>query len=70
MSAADIDHAGLMDKVYRQQRHIYDLTRRYYLLGRDTMIAGLDAAPGCPFPRSRLRHRPQSRRRCPRVPAG
>jgi S-adenosylmethionine-diacylgycerolhomoserine-N-methlytransferase len=46
MSAADIDHAGLMDRVYRQQRHIYDLTRRYYLLGRDRMIAGLAVPPG------------------------
>ncbi|HEY4344159.1 MAG TPA: methyltransferase domain-containing protein [Parvibaculum sp.] len=46
MTLADVDHASLMDKVYRQQRHIYDLTRRYYLLGRDRMIVGLDAAPG------------------------
>ena len=34
-----------MDRVYRRQRHIYDLTRRYYLLGRDTLIDGLDAPP-------------------------
>jgi S-adenosylmethionine-diacylgycerolhomoserine-N-methlytransferase len=34
-------HAALMDGVYRRQRHIYDLTRKYYLLGRDSMIAGL-----------------------------
>lgn len=46
MSAADVDHSVLMDRVYRQQRHIYDLTRRYYLLGRDRMIAGLAVAPG------------------------
>lgn len=39
-------HAGLMDGVYRRQRHIYDLTRKYYLLGRDELIAGLDAGPG------------------------
>lgn len=31
-------HAALMDGVYRGQRHIYDLTRKYYLLGRDRMI--------------------------------
>lgn len=43
---ADGDHAALMDRVYRRQRHIYDLTRRYYLFGRDRLIAGLDAAPG------------------------
>jgi S-adenosylmethionine-diacylgycerolhomoserine-N-methlytransferase len=35
-------HASLMDGVYRYQRHIYDLTRKYYLLGRDRMLAGLD----------------------------
>ena len=34
-----------MDGVYRYQRHIYDLTRKYYLLGRDRMIAGLDVPP-------------------------
>lgn len=39
-------HAALMDKVYKGQRHIYDLTRKYYLFGRDTLIDGLDAAPG------------------------
>lgn len=38
------DHASLMDGVYRRQRHFYDLTRKYYLLGRDRMLAGLDAA--------------------------
>jgi S-adenosylmethionine-diacylgycerolhomoserine-N-methlytransferase len=36
-------HAALMDEVYRGQRHIYDFTRKYYLFGRDTLIAGLDA---------------------------
>lgn len=36
------DHAELMDGVYRVQRHFYDATRKYYLLGRDRMIAGLD----------------------------
>ena len=35
-------HAERMDGVYRWQRHIYDLTRKYYLLGRDQMISGLD----------------------------
>jgi S-adenosylmethionine-diacylgycerolhomoserine-N-methlytransferase len=39
-------HAALMDEVYRGQRHIYDFTRKYYLFGRDTLIAGLDAKPG------------------------
>jgi S-adenosylmethionine-diacylgycerolhomoserine-N-methlytransferase len=35
-----------MDSVYRGQRHIYDLTRKYYLFGRDRLIAGLAARPG------------------------
>jgi S-adenosylmethionine-diacylgycerolhomoserine-N-methlytransferase len=39
-------HAELMDGVYRWQRHIYDLTRKYYLLGRDQMISGLDVPAG------------------------
>ena len=30
----------------RRQRHIYDGTRRYYLLGRDRLIADLAPAPG------------------------
>ncbi len=35
-----------MNRMYRRQRHIYDGTRRYYLLGRDRLIAGLQPAPG------------------------
>lgn len=35
-------HGALMDAAYRWQRHIYDVTRKYYLFGRDRMIAGLD----------------------------
>ncbi|MFO1090991.1 MAG: class I SAM-dependent methyltransferase [Hyphomicrobiales bacterium] len=30
-----------MDGIYRYQRHLYDATRRYYLFGRDEMLAGL-----------------------------
>lgn len=40
------NHAALMDGTYRWQRHIYDLTRKYYLLGRDRLINGLDAPAG------------------------
>jgi S-adenosylmethionine-diacylgycerolhomoserine-N-methlytransferase len=40
------NHAALMDRVYRQQRHIYDLTRKFYLLGRDRMIDRLAPSPG------------------------
>src|SRR5271154_134301 len=32
------DAAGLMDRMYRRQRHVYDLTRKFYLLGRDQLI--------------------------------
>ncbi|MBZ9908745.1 class I SAM-dependent methyltransferase [Mesorhizobium sp. BR115XR7A] len=39
-------HAELMDGVYRWQRHVYDLTRKYYLLGRDKLISGLDVPSG------------------------
>ena len=39
-------HASLMDSIYRSQRHIYDATRKYYLFGRDRMIAGLDLPAG------------------------
>ena len=39
-------HQRLMDRVYRRQRHFYDLTRKYYLLGRDRLILGLDLSNG------------------------
>jgi S-adenosylmethionine-diacylgycerolhomoserine-N-methlytransferase len=35
-----------MNRMYRLQRHIYDATRRHYLLGRDRMIANLRPADG------------------------
>jgi S-adenosylmethionine-diacylgycerolhomoserine-N-methlytransferase len=37
-------HGAAMDRMYRLQRHIYDLTRRYYLLGRDRMLDELKAS--------------------------
>lgn len=30
-----------MDAIYRVQRHFYDVTRKHYLLGRDTLIRNL-----------------------------
>ncbi len=45
-SGAEGGHGALMDNVYKGQRHIYDLTRKYYLFGRDTLIDGLNAGPG------------------------
>jgi S-adenosylmethionine-diacylgycerolhomoserine-N-methlytransferase len=35
-----------MNRMYRRQRHIYDGTRRYYLLGRDQLIANLEPKAG------------------------
>ena len=40
------DAAALMDRMYRRQRHIYDLSRKFYLLGRDEGIARLRPASG------------------------
>jgi len=43
---ARTSHATAMDRMYRYTRHIYDLTRRPYLLGRDRLIAELDLEAG------------------------
>jgi S-adenosylmethionine-diacylgycerolhomoserine-N-methlytransferase len=40
-----VTDAALMDSLYRRQRHFYDVTRKYYLLGRDRLIDGLTPAP-------------------------
>ena len=34
-----------MDRMYRHQRHFYDLTRKFYLLGRDAMLDELPSIP-------------------------
>jgi S-adenosylmethionine-diacylgycerolhomoserine-N-methlytransferase len=41
----DAAAAVLMDRIYRRQRHFYDFTRKYYLLGRDRLIEGLSPPP-------------------------
>jgi len=41
VSAADV-----MDRMYRHQRHVYDATRKYYLLGRDRLIRRLGLGAG------------------------
>jgi S-adenosylmethionine-diacylgycerolhomoserine-N-methlytransferase len=41
----DRAHERLLDRNYRYQRHIYDLTREHYLLGRDHLIERL--SPPC-----------------------
>lgn len=45
-AVGDAAAAALMDAIYRRQRHIYDLTRKYYLLGRDDLINALAPPPG------------------------
>jgi S-adenosylmethionine-diacylgycerolhomoserine-N-methlytransferase len=35
-----------MDRIYRHQRYIYDLTRRYYLFGRDTLLRQMHLRDG------------------------
>jgi S-adenosylmethionine-diacylgycerolhomoserine-N-methlytransferase len=35
-----------MDAMYRHQRHFYDASRKFYLLGRDRLIDGLEPPAG------------------------
>ena len=35
-----------MDRMYRLQRHFYDVTRKYYLLGRDKLLHEMGVKPG------------------------
>lgn len=35
-----------MDQMYRLQRYFYDVTRKYYLLGRDRLLDEMDVKPG------------------------
>jgi S-adenosylmethionine-diacylgycerolhomoserine-N-methlytransferase len=46
IEAGSAGHARAMDTQYALQRHIYDLTRKYYLLGRDRLIRGLAVPAG------------------------
>ncbi|MFD1328597.1 class I SAM-dependent methyltransferase [Mycoplana ramosa] len=39
-------HAERMDRQYRYQRHLYDLTRKYYLFGRDRLLQQISAKAG------------------------
>jgi S-adenosylmethionine-diacylgycerolhomoserine-N-methlytransferase len=36
----------VMDRVYRRQRHVYDFSRKFFLLGRDRLIGSLQPEPG------------------------
>ena len=46
MSDQSLSHAALMDETYRYQRLIYDVTRRFFLLGRDHLIDNLNPGKG------------------------
>ena len=46
MAAGGMNSAEAMDNIYRRQRWIYDITRNYYLLGRDQMLADLAPLSG------------------------
>ena len=46
MSDQSLSHAALMDETYRHQRLIYDVTRRFFLLGRDFLIDNLNPGTG------------------------
>jgi S-adenosylmethionine-diacylgycerolhomoserine-N-methlytransferase len=41
-----VEATNRMNRMYRWQRHVYDGTRRYYLLGRDQLISGLQPGAG------------------------
>lgn len=43
MTLSDTDR---MDRMYRMQRHFYDFTRKYYLLGRDAGLRHMTVQPG------------------------
>jgi S-adenosylmethionine-diacylgycerolhomoserine-N-methlytransferase len=41
-----VSSTELMNRTYRHQRHIYDFTRKYFLLGRDRLIDDLEPRDG------------------------
>lgn len=41
-----MSQAEAMDRMYRLTRHVYDLSRKYYLLGRDRLLTDMDLKPG------------------------
>jgi S-adenosylmethionine-diacylgycerolhomoserine-N-methlytransferase len=42
----DATATARMNRIYRRQRHFYDVTRKFYLLGRDGLIDRLALRPG------------------------
>jgi S-adenosylmethionine-diacylgycerolhomoserine-N-methlytransferase len=41
-----MDHAERMDRIYRYQRFFYDLTRRFFLPGRDELLRRMEIEAG------------------------
>ena len=46
LDRGSLAHAKSMDRIYGVQRHFYDVTRAYYLLGRDRMLEALKLEDG------------------------
>ena len=46
MQSAALSQCEAMDRMYGWQRPIYDLTRRFYLLGRDRLLREMRIEPG------------------------
>ena len=46
LDRGSLAHAKSMDRIYGVQRHFYDVTRAYYLLGRDRMLDALKLEDG------------------------
>ena len=42
----DEDAFSSMDRMYRYQRYFYNVTRKYYLLGRDKLLSEMDVQSG------------------------
>lgn len=40
------DAVAAMDRMYRYTRHVYDASRKFYLLGRDQLISSIQMQPG------------------------
>lgn len=41
-----MEHHERMDRIYRYQRHLYDVTRPFFLLGRNRLLRGLPVGEG------------------------
>lgn len=46
IAQASTSHSILLDKIYSSQRLIYDFTRKFFLLGRDSLLKEMAIQPG------------------------